>query len=69
MWLWLNLARNHVPKQPLKGLFDATSIFKLATVAFKVFCIWKNIKIIYFFIFKNLFLTSAHQNNTKTLKN
>jgi len=38
-------------------------------IAFKVFCVWKNIKIIYFFIFKNLFLTSTHQNNTKIFKN
>jgi hypothetical protein len=35
----------------------------------KYFFTWKYIKIIYiFFIFKNLFLTSAYQNDLKTLK-
>jgi len=31
--------------------------------------IWKYIKIIYFLFFKNLFLISAHQNNSKHKKN
>jgi hypothetical protein len=35
---------------------------------FKVFFIWKCIKIIYIFIFFKLFLISAHQNDLKTLK-
>jgi hypothetical protein len=35
---------------------------------FKVFFIYKCIKIIFFFIFKKLFLISAHQNNLKILK-
>jgi hypothetical protein len=29
---------------------------------------WKNIKIIFIFIFKKIFLTSAHQNNILTTK-
>jgi hypothetical protein len=33
-----------------------------------VFFAWKFIKIIYFFIFKNLFPTSAHQNDLKIQK-
>jgi hypothetical protein len=36
---------------------------------FKVFFTQKYIKIIYFFIFKKLFLTSTHQNDSKTPKN
>jgi hypothetical protein len=35
---------------------------------FKVFFNWKCIKIIFFFIFKKLFLISAHQNDMKTQK-
>jgi len=34
---------------------------------FKVFFTHKCIKIIYFFIFKKLFLTSAHQNDLKAM--
>jgi len=34
-----------------------------------VFFTIKYIKIIFFFIFKKLFLTSAHQNDLKILKN
>jgi hypothetical protein len=33
-----------------------------------VFFTWKCIKIIFFFIFKKLFLISAHQNDLKTPK-
>jgi len=36
---------------------------------FKVFFTWKYIKIIFFFILKKLFLTSAYQNNLKPSKN
>jgi hypothetical protein len=35
---------------------------------FKEFFAWKCIKIIFFFIFLNLFLTSTHQNNLETPK-
>jgi hypothetical protein len=38
------------------------------TMIFLKFCFWKYIKIIFFFIFKKLFLISIHQNNLKTLK-
>jgi hypothetical protein len=33
---------------------------------FKLLFTWKYIKIIYFFIFKKLFLISTHQNDLKT---
>jgi len=38
-------------------------------VFLKTFFIKKYIKVIYFFIFKKLFLTTAHQNNLKPIKN
>jgi hypothetical protein len=41
----------------------------ITVVIFKIFFIWKYIKIIYFFIFKKLFLILAHQNDLKISKN
>ena len=40
----------------------------IVIIFFKVFFARKNIKIIFVFIFRNLFLILTHQNNLKTLK-
>jgi predicted membrane protein len=40
----------------------------LLRLFFKLFFVWKYIEIIYIFIFKNLFLILAYQNDMKHLK-
>jgi hypothetical protein len=37
----------------------------MVVIVFKIFFTWKYIKIIFYFIFKILFLTSIHQNDKK----
>ena len=48
----------------IKSMFDIAVV-----VFFKVFFVRKRIKIMFFFIFLNLFLTTAYQNDSKTPKN
>ena len=51
--------------QALHKIFSMVVL--LFKVLFEMFFTWKYIKIIYFYFLK-LFLTSAHQNDIKTLK-